>query len=140
MNRKDFIRNCSWTLAGIAGSSAVMACIAGKNVHTEIRNGKLIVKRSTFPVGKFPLAAVIHRQELEFPICIYQLDVENFKALWMRCTHQGVELQLFGDRLICPAHGSEFSHFGEVSAGPASEGLRTFAVITDSEFIQVLLQ
>ena len=52
----------------------------------------------------------------------------------MRCTHQGTELQVFGDKLQCPAHGSEFNNLGQVGNGPADTALRTFLVtITDRQ-------
>ena len=46
----------------------------------------------------------------------------------MRCTHQGTELQASGDRLQCPAHGSEFDNKGTVKTGPADKALRSFPV------------
>lgn len=43
------------------------------------------------------------------------IGYENkYHALWTGCTHQGTELQVFGDRLQCPAHGSEFANTGAV--------------------------
>ncbi len=61
-------------------------------------------------------------------------------ALLMRCTHQGTELQVFGDKLQCPAHGSKFANNGDVTNGPASSGLRTFPIVIDNQQLKVSLK
>jgi Rieske Fe-S protein len=55
----------------------------------------------------------------------------------MKCTHQGTELQVFGDRLQCPAHGSEFTLDGNVKNGPADTALRTFPVIKENKTLKI---
>jgi Rieske Fe-S protein len=57
----------------------------------------------------------------------------------MQCTHQGAELQAFGDKLQCPAHGSEFSNRGQVESGPATAPLRTFPVSADNNELKISL-
>jgi len=77
---------------------------------------------------------VVQNDLLQNPICIYRFDENTYEALLMKCTHQGTELQVFGDKLQCPAHGSEFNHHGKVENGPAITSLRTFPVtITDNQ-------
>jgi Rieske Fe-S protein len=58
----------------------------------------------------------------------------------MRCTHQGTELQVFGDRLQCPAHGSEFTNTGMVQNGPADDPLRTFPVRIEANTLKIDLK
>ena len=77
---------------------------------------------------------IVRNDALQFPICVYRFSDEEYSALWMRCTHQGAELQASGDVLQCPAHGSEFNNRGEVRNGPADNALRTFPVtITNND-------
>lgn len=71
---------------------------------------------------------IIRNDALQFPICIYRFSETEYSALWMQCTHQGAELQVSGDQLHCPAHGSEFSNKGIVRNGPAAKDLRFFPV------------
>lgn len=61
-------------------------------------------------------------------------------ALLMECTHQGAELQVFGDKLQCAAHGSEFSNKGIVESGPASTDLRKFPVRIENNILKVSLK
>jgi Rieske Fe-S protein len=58
----------------------------------------------------------------------------------MRCSHQGAELQVFGDKLQCPAHGSEFDNKGGVQSGPADIKLRTFAVVIENNQLKISLK
>lgn len=39
------------------------------------------------------------------------------------CTHMGCILDLSGNKLLCPCHGSEFSLDGKVLEGPARDAL-----------------
>jgi Rieske Fe-S protein len=71
---------------------------------------------------------IVRNEALQYPICIYRFGEHEYSALCMRCTHQGTELQVSGDRLQCPAHGSEFTSRGKVSNGPADKDLRSFPV------------
>lgn len=70
---------------------------------------------------------------LTFPICIYRIDDNTYSALLMECTHQGAELQVSGDHLTCPAHGSEFDRWGKVQQAPAISDLRRFPVTVSGE-------
>jgi Rieske Fe-S protein len=77
---------------------------------------------------------IVRNDALKFPVCVYRINESEYTALWMRCTHQGAELQASGDVLQCSAHGSEFTSNGHVRTGPADKDLRTFPVtVTNNE-------
>ena len=76
---------------------------------------------------------IVRNEALQYPICIYRINENEYSALWMSCTHQGAELQASGDRLQCTAHGSEFTNKGKVSNGPADKDLRTFPVTINND-------
>jgi Rieske Fe-S protein len=71
---------------------------------------------------------IVRNEALQYPVCVYRFGENDYAALWMQCTHQGTELQVSGDRLQCPAHGSEFDNRGSVKTGPADKDLRIFPV------------
>lgn len=71
---------------------------------------------------------IVRNEALQYPICVYRFSDKEYSALWMRCTHQGAELQASGDSLQCTAHGSEFDNKGTVKNGPADRNLRNFPV------------
>ena len=79
---------------------------------------------------------IVRNDALKYPICVYRINEQEYSALWMKCTHQGAELQASGDVLQCSAHGSEFNNKGEVRNGPANTALKTFPVtVTNNEIL-----
>ena len=119
-------------------------CAGTRYLSVPIEGDSLVVPVQSFVSDsetekKFLKYLVVHNDQLEYPICVYRFSDSEYKALLMRCTHQGTELQVFGDRLQCPAHGSEFSNKGEVQNGPADTPLRTFPVSATADSIKVRL-
>ena len=49
----------------------------------------------------------------------------TYRALDLRCTHQGVTVGKNGAAWLCPAHGSQFAGNGTVTGGPAQRSLAT---------------
>lgn len=131
MKRKEFIVKCSLCMIGV-----VAGCAGTKYVSVPIEGDSLVVPLLSFTDRKY---VVVENEKLEYPICVYRFSDNEYKALLMRCTHQGTELQVFGDRLQCPAHGSEFSNTGTVQNGPADTALRTFEVSVLTDTIKIKL-
>ncbi len=83
---------------------------------------------------------IVRNEALEFPIYLYRFSDDEYSAVWMKCTHQGNELQASGDHLACPAHGSEFDNKGSVVGGPADKDLRKFKVNAEGDRIFIDLR
>lgn len=139
MNRKQFMIGCGLCLMGMPEWLA--GCAGTTYLPVPIEGDSLVVPVQSFVTEdqKFKKYIVVHNDMLEYPICLYRFSEGSYKALWMRCTHQGTELQVFGDRLQCPAHGSEFSNTGAVQNGPADKPLRTFETAVAGENIRIRL-
>lgn len=76
---------------------------------------------------------IVRNDAIQYPICVYHFANQTYTALYMQCSHLGAELQVSGERLTCPAHGSEFDNKGQVQQGPADEALRSFPVSISGE-------
>jgi Rieske Fe-S protein len=147
MNRKDFIINsCAACLSVTAISSMLTSCTATKYISGNLGKDGLTVSKDEFKIRQKSLPAgrqdntayrsfiIVRNDALQYPVCVYRFSDQEYSALWMRCTHQGTELQASGDFLQCPAHGSEFNNKGLVTNGPADSSLRTFPVtVTNNE-------
>jgi Rieske Fe-S protein len=146
MNRKQFLKTCGFgCLAGIAGVSLLQSCGTSQIVSKEIKGSDLIVPISDFIIkneGKitFKKYIIIQNDKLTHPICVYRFSETDYSALFMACTHQRAELQVFGDKLQCSAHGSEFSNKGVVENGPANTDLRKFPVEIDNTNLKISLK
>jgi Rieske Fe-S protein len=146
MDRKDFIKTCGVAcVGGIGITTLLQGCGTAKWLNGKIVGDDLIVAVSDFQINKgkkdgFRRSLIIQHDQLQYPICIFRFSENEYAALWMRCTHQGTELQVFGDKLQCPAHGSEFTNKGMVQNGPADAKLRTFPVTPENNQLKISLK
>lgn len=145
MNRKDFIKNCGFACAGaLVSVSILQSCISIKMVKGTLKNDAIIINLSDFKIinkkgVSYRNYVIVKNEHLKFPISVYRIQENKYSALWMKCTHQGNELTVYGDKLHCSAHGSEFDKNGAVTNGPASTHLKTFPVIKENELLKILL-
>lgn len=145
MNRKDFLKQCGLGCLGVAGMATALTGCSTKLFAGKIEGDELIVPLKDFEThaGKethYKKYIVVYNEQLQHPICVYRFSGADYSALWMQCTHQGAELQVFGDKLQCPAHGSEFSSTGEVQNGPADKKLRSFPITMATDHIRISLK
>lgn len=125
-------------------SSIISACQPTRYVTGTMEGNGLSIPTSEFVYEKDGKTlnrqyVLVHDDKLEYPIYLFRFSETEYSALWMRCTHQGAELQASGDHLFCASHGSEFDNKGNVSQGPAEKNLRSFKVIANNEKIFIEL-
>ena len=146
MDRKEFIKNCGFACVG-GGAMAILlqSCGVSKTLSGTIKDSDLIVAVQDFETKAgsethYKKYIIVNNDVLKFPICLYRFDAKNYSALWLRCAHQGAELQVFGDKLQCPAHGSEYDNKGNVTNGPDDKNLRSFPVTIDGNNLKISLK
>jgi len=146
MNRRNFIATgCIGCISGGLIASLLEGCGSTKMITASIIDSDMIVPLTAFEMKsssnkKFKRYLVLQNDLLQYPICVYRFDENKYEAYLMKCTHQGTELQVFGDKLQCPAHGSEFNHHGKVENGPANSPLRTFPITLTAHQLQISLK
>jgi Rieske Fe-S protein len=140
MDRRNFLKkSCTACLSLTVISSMVSSCISTKYVTGKVGQDGIAIDKDDFKIRRkggtaYSSFVIVRNEILKYPICIYRINDNEYTALWMRCTHQGAELQASGDVLQCSAHGSEFNSKGQVRNGPANIALRTFPVtVTNNE-------
>ncbi len=143
MKRKEFIKTCG--LACISGgllSGVLQSCNPSKIISGNIEGDQLVISLKYFKSKSSSENnyVIVRNQKLKFPICVYELDQNNYSALLMQCTHKGAELQAFGNKLQCPAHGSEFTNTGKVTHGPAEKNLRSLTVSLQNDHLKISLK
>jgi Rieske Fe-S protein len=146
MDRRNFIKtSCAACLSMTVFSSLVTSCTATKYITGNLTTDGINVSKEDFKIKQkggtaFSSFIIIRNEALQYPICVYRFNDENYSALWMKCSHQGTELQASGDMLQCTAHGSEFNNKGDVVTGPAIANLRTFPVTVNNNEIFIDLR
>lgn len=146
MNRRQFVHLSCAACGGIPVASLVFAsCQPIHYVTGTLTQDGILLSPVEFldPAEKgavYRKYIIVRNEQLEYPICLYRLSETEYSALLMQCTHQGTELQAGGDRLHCPAHGSEYDQKGIVRQGPSEINLRKFAVEADNRGILIHLK
>ncbi len=146
MERKTFLKLCGYTCLGIGTVGLLMpGCAPSKIISMPIEGDVIRIPLSEFSVDKngsmeFLRYLIVSNDQLQFPIYVYRFSETEFSALYLRCTHQGNELNAYGDRLVCSAHGSEFDPKGNVINGPADTALKTFPTLTDGQYLILSLK
>jgi Rieske Fe-S protein len=142
MERKEFLKTCGFACLGGAFLGTILeGCSSGKSIVETIDQSNLVIPVAAFQQkDSYRKYVVVQHENLKFPVCVYRFSESDYSALLMRCTHQGAELQVFGARLQCPAHGSEFNNKGMVQNGPADTNLRTFPVTVQKNQLYISLK
>ncbi len=134
MDRKVFIKTCGYACLGASTLGLLLqSCVGSKMIAGQITGDHLTVPLTTFEELKkeaivFRKYIVVTHNQLKYPICVYRFSDTEFIALNMQCTHQGTELTVYGDKMVCSAHGSEFDNKGNATHPPADKPLRSFPV------------
>jgi Rieske Fe-S protein len=146
MDRRNFIKkSCSACLSVTVLSSLVSSCLPTQYSTGKMEKDGIRVDKNEFIVrqkggNSYSSFIIVRNDTLKYPICVYRISDQEYRALWMKCTHQGAELQASGDVLQCAAHGSEFNNKGEVKSGPANANLKTFPVTVSGNEIFIDLR
>lgn len=145
MNRKEFIKVCGGSCLSLIGLSLLsQSCKGTHYVQATSSNNQMQISRTEFVSIKnnepsFRKYIVVKTDKLEYPVVVYRNSENSFTALLLRCTHQGIELNVNGDLITCSAHGSEFGKTGEIVTGPAEQKLKSFPVTMDEQNIYLNL-
>lgn len=146
MQRREFIKkSCVTCLSAIAVVEIFSSCAPTRYTKGTLGKDGLTINAAEFVSRQngnisYRQFVIVRNDALQYPICVYRIGENEYKALWMQCTHQGTELQASGDRLQCPAHGSEFDNTGAVKTGPAAKSLRSFPVTVSNNQIFIDLR
>ena len=123
--RRDFLRAVCGVTALAAGPVLLADSATAADGIRRKAHGQVVVT-----VAKVPgLASVGGRVTLGsvkgVPVAIVRTGRKAYRALDLRCTHQGVTVGKDGAGWECPAHGSRFAGNGTVTGGPAQRSLAT---------------
>ena len=146
MDRKEFIRTCG--LACLGGGA--MALLLQSCTTTAMVNGSVVGENMMVPLTAFEEInnkevqyrkyIIVHHKDLRNPIAVFRFSETHYESVLMKCTHQGNELSVNGDRLHCSSHGSEFDQHGMVMKGPAKDSLKKFDVRIENQQLAISLK
>ena len=105
----------------LAVGATAMPAAADSNVRT-LADGRLAVRVNRIPELSRIGGAVNVGTVKGTPVGVVRAD-RGYRAMSLRCPHQGVLVIRDESGWVCPAHGSEFTAAGALELGPATTGL-----------------
>lgn len=133
IGRRKFVQLSTGMLAAMAlpGCASV--------VVTQVRpsNGAVRLQLGDLPqLARAGGHARIQLDEAATPIYVLALEDGGYAAVSAICTHLGCTVDVAGEWLVCPCHGSTYERTGRVVRGPAERPLQQYpVVVSDGELI-----
>jgi thiosulfate dehydrogenase [quinone] large subunit len=123
--RRDFLK----TVCGAAALALGPVLLADEAMAADgIRrkaNGQVVVTLAKVP-GLARVGGTVALGSVRgVPVAVVRTGRRSYRAIDLRCTHQGVTVGKSGSAWLCPAHGSRFAGDGTVTGGPAQRSLAT---------------
>ncbi len=126
IKRRKLIKKIFGILATVASFFFLYRFLSFKR-HKKIK--KIVLQKRLIS----PNSAVVYPEK--------RLAILNIKgrlfALDLTCTHLGCTVNINQKEIVCPCHGSVFSHSGKLIKGPAKKDLRSYKVIEHGNFFVI---
>ncbi len=135
ITRKEFLQGIPAILSTSFLVALVNACSPGGVVlRASSQEGKVIIPTASLPPsGDTGTYTRVYIDNQTNPVFVYRDAKGSLTAVLGTCTHKGCGVKKTPSGFECPCHGSEYSLHGEVTRGPASQSLRTYAVLENRE-------
>ena len=132
MDRREFVVSCAVL------SAAFLAGCASMVTHpVPVASGKIQLSLAHYPELSKPAGAVkLQPHGQDDPIYVLA-NGTDFVAVSPICTHRGCTVDVHGERLVCPCHGSTYDREGKVLKGPAQRALARYPVTRAAETLVI---
>jgi Rieske Fe-S protein len=122
-DRRDFVRLGTAALA----AALTQGCASLMTRRVPVADGRVRLDLRQYPELTEPGGTLrLLPDGWADPLYVLSLTPGRFVALSPICTHLGCTVEMSGQRLICPCHGSTYDREGKVLQGPAERPLRQF--------------
>ena len=141
MERRSFIKSSCLLCAGVAalGLTAVelSSCApALPTFKTSFTGNRVAVPVSSFVESNL---LIVRDLQVEFDILLVKKSAEEYRAIYMKCSHQSNPVTATNTGLYCSSHGSSFDLDGNVTKEPATAPLQKFRTEISNENVIIFL-
>ena len=133
VDRRGFVHRCASLglgagVASLAGLGAV-GCASLSAVRVTPEDGVVrLAVRNHPPLDRAGGQLAVAAEGVARPILVLAQGDGGYLALSSECTHLKCTVELQGDRIVCPCHGSTYDRAGGVLVGPAERPLARYPV------------
>ena len=142
MNRKEFIKaSCSGVCVALGSGFVMSALLAACKtplgvVKTSAKDDFVTIPLTEFEHSDYKLVRV---SNYNYDLAIQKLPDGSYQTLVLMCTHASQPLTKTGDNYYCTLHGSQFSHTGVVTKGPAERNMMQLPTKTINNNLSIKL-
>jgi Rieske Fe-S protein len=137
MDRRRFVELSAALLAGVAlpGCASVAATrvvSSGGAVRLSLADHPQLARSGGY--------LKVQPEGATTPIYVLTLEDGSYAALSPICTHRGCTVDVEGEHLVCPCHGSTYDRGGRVLRGPAEQSLERFRTRVSADGSELFIQ
>lgn len=124
LDRREFVAAC----ALVCGGALLTSCVSMVTHPVPVTGGRVRIPLAQYPELTRPAGAIkVQPEGMQDPVYVLA-TASGFTAVSPICTHRGCTVDVSGERLVCPCHGSTYDRDGRVLKGPAQRALQRFTV------------
>lgn len=124
LDRRAFVAAC----AIACGGALLTGCVSMVTHPVPVSGGRVRIPLAKYPELSRPAGAIkVQPEGQQDPIYVLA-TATGFTAVSPICTHRGCTVDVSGERLVCPCHGSTYDRDGRVLKGPAQRPLQRFNI------------
>lgn len=124
LDRRDFVTTCALACCG----ALLAGCVSMVTHPVPVSGGRVRIPLAKYPELSRPAGAIkVQPEGMQDPVYVLATS-SGFTAVSPICTHRGCTVDVSGERLVCPCHGSTYDREGRVLKGPAQRALQRFTV------------
>lgn len=137
IDRRRFVTTCvSLCACGVAG-----ACASIVTRPVPVLDGRVRLSLRDFPDLLRPGGGTsVLPAGARDRLFVLAIADGSFAAISSRCTHRGCAIDVVGEHLVCPCHGSMYDREGRVVRGPAERSLERYPVTVAGDVLEIVME
>ena len=133
--RREFLGLCACVAAG----SMLGACASVLVRQVPVANGRVELPLVQYPeLSQAGAALQILPDGQKQPLIVIIDANGKHSVISSECTHKGCTVEVQGERIVCPCHGSTYDRKGDVLKGPAQRSLQRYQSRLTSDGVLII--
>lgn len=135
LRRREFLGLCACVAAG----SMLGACASVLVRQVPVANGRVELSLVQYPeLSQAGAALQILPEGQKQPLIVIVDANGKHSVISSECTHKGCTVEVQGERIVCPCHGSTYDRKGDVLKGPAQRSLQRYPSRLTSDGVLII--
>ena len=135
LRRREFLGLCACVAAG----SMLGACASVLVRQVPVANGRVELPLVQYPeLSQAGAALQILPEGQTKPLIVFVDANGKHSVISCECTHKGCTVEVQGERIVCPCHGSTYDRKGDVLKGPAQRSLQRYQSRLTSDGVLII--